>query len=265
MLSNLNPIPQRPQQQSLRQEYADFLEQHVEEYKERLSRTELLAVADEAVRELDLAGDEQLVLTEVLILEHVDRLIKQRLKLPTFRRWRNQHLRRRQAQRDPAHWGLHPELPLADLALPLEESNQALVLGREALPSGLFLAARDWRVLFIDQQLANVEAAEARAAKEGLAPRFQALVVRIGRWFPDVSPALAVLDPAALHGLDESTRDRVLNVFKDRTVSGGLHCLLPTAPARAGFPISTTAFQGYYADWRTRRHPPSRWLVAEKP
>jgi hypothetical protein len=40
--------------------------QRIEEYKEQLSRTELLAIADEAVRELEVSAEEQLVLTEVL-------------------------------------------------------------------------------------------------------------------------------------------------------------------------------------------------------
>ena len=83
MLSNPLIRPRRPQQQSLRQEYAEFLEQRIEEYKEQLSREDLLAIADEAVRELEVASDEQLVLTEVLVLEHVDRLIMQRLALPS--------------------------------------------------------------------------------------------------------------------------------------------------------------------------------------
>ena len=265
MLSNLNPLPRRPRQQSLRHEYAEFLEQHVEEYKERMSRTELLSLADEAVRELDLAGDEQLVLTEVLVLEHVDRLIKHRLNLPSFRRWRNQHLRRRQAQRDPAHWGLSPELPIAEMAIPSDESDTALVLGRDALPVGLYLAALDWKVLFIDQQLANVERAELLAAKEELSSRFQALVVRIGRWFPDVAPLLAVIDPLMLKGLDNSACDRVLSVFKDRTVKGGVHCLLPQAATRDTASLHKEPFKAYYSDWQIRRHLPSGWLVATRP
>ncbi|KPJ87466.1 MAG: hypothetical protein AMS18_14565, partial [Gemmatimonas sp. SG8_17] len=98
-------------QQSLRQEYEEFVLQRIEEYKEQLSRTELLAVADEAVRELEVSAEEQLVLTEVLVLEHVDRLIIRRLRLPTFRRWRERHLELRESQQNHEQWDLDPGTP----------------------------------------------------------------------------------------------------------------------------------------------------------
>ena len=198
----------------------------IEEYKEQLSREKLLAVADEAVRELDLASQEQLVLTEVLVLEHVDRLIIRRLNLPTFRKWRHQHVKIRQAQRDPTHWGLDPGGPIGDLAARLDESDAALVLGKGAIPAAHLLAAFEWRVLFIDPTLATVEAAETMAASEGLASRIQALVVHLGHWFPDIAPTLVVLDPKALNDLHPPTRVRVLDTFKQMTSSGGIHCFL---------------------------------------
>jgi hypothetical protein len=79
-------------QTSLRREYEGFLLQRIEEYKDALSRQELLALADEAIHELEASPSEQLVLTEVLVLEHVDRIILRRLSLPTFRAW--MHARR---------------------------------------------------------------------------------------------------------------------------------------------------------------------------
>ena len=68
------PHPQRPAR-SLRQEYEEFLFQRIEEYKNTLSRAALLLVGDEAVRELEIAAADQYLLTEVLLLEHVDRII----------------------------------------------------------------------------------------------------------------------------------------------------------------------------------------------
>ncbi|KPJ95573.1 MAG: hypothetical protein AMS18_02650, partial [Gemmatimonas sp. SG8_17] len=188
MLSSPSPRPRRARQQSLRQEYEEFMLQQIEEYKDRLSRQDLMAIADEAVRELEVGPEGQLVLTEVLVLEHVDRLIRRRLRLPTFRRWKDQHLKLRQAQRQPGHWGLHRETVLTELALRLDDTDTALLVGGGATAAGLFLAAHDWPALLIDNSLTTVEAAESRAASEGLAPRFQALVVNLGRWFPDVTP-----------------------------------------------------------------------------
>ncbi len=85
-----SPKPERPQRrtQSLRREYEEFILQRIEEYKEQLSRSELLSLGDDAVRELDAGPEGQLVMTEVLLLDHVDRIIKRRLRLPAFRLWR---------------------------------------------------------------------------------------------------------------------------------------------------------------------------------
>ena len=265
MLSSPRFQPRRPQQQSLRQEYAEFLEQRIEEYKEQLSREQLLAVADEAVRELDVASEEQLVLTEVLVLEHVDRLIMRRMNLPTFRKWRHQHVRIRQAQRDPTHWGLDPAGPLTDLAARFDDADAALVLGQGAIPAAHFLAAFEWRVLFIGPTLATVEAAETMAASEGLASRIQALVVNLGYWFPDIAPSLVVFDPQALSELDPPRRVRVLDAFKQMTMSGGIHCFLPSDPADVA--LAPAVIRAHYGDWSThpRSNESSGWFLAMKP
>jgi hypothetical protein len=265
MLSSPIRQPRRPQQLSLRQEYAEFLEQRIEEYKEQLSREQLLAVADDAVRELELASEEQLVLTEVLVLEHVDRLIMRRLNLPTFRKWRHQHVRIRQAQRDPMHWGIDADGPIVDLATQLGESDRALVLGEGAIAVAHLLAAFEWPVLFIDPNLAAVEAAEALAAAEGLASRIQALVVHLGHWFPDIEPTLLVMDSKTLSDLQPSDRVRVLDTFKQMTKPGGVHCFIPAQPSDDSLP--SAVIQAHYGDWSTqhRRNESPSWYLAVKP
>src|SRR6266516_1489745 len=70
------------------------------------------AIGDEAVRELEENAAGQYLLTEVLLLEHVDRIIARRLRLPSFPRWRQKHRALRAAQRAPTHWGLEPDGPL---------------------------------------------------------------------------------------------------------------------------------------------------------
>src|SRR5437667_10430098 len=76
-------IARRPPR-SLKQEYQEFLLQRIEEYKNRLSRAELLEIGDEAVRELEESSAGQYLLTEVLLLEHVDRIIARRLRRAAF-------------------------------------------------------------------------------------------------------------------------------------------------------------------------------------
>jgi hypothetical protein len=181
------PLPERRRRRPLspRQEYEEFILQRIEDYKNQLSREQILALGDEAVRELEVGPEGQLLLTEVLMLEHVDRLITRRLRLPTFRRWRERHTRMRRAQRELTHWGLPADLPLATLAQRLEDDEAAVVIGAAAAGTAFFLAAHDVMTLIIAESLPGVEAIETRAAQEALAGRLQALVVALGDWFPD--------------------------------------------------------------------------------
>src|SRR2546428_9969490 len=97
--------PVRRAPRSLKQEYQEFILQRLEEYKNTVPRAELLKIGDEAVRELQTSNHDQYLLTEVLLLEHVDRIIARRLRLPSFPRWRPKHPALRQAQRQPSPWG----------------------------------------------------------------------------------------------------------------------------------------------------------------
>ena len=273
MLNALNDdqpsrIARRPPR-SLKQEYQEFLLQRIEEYKNTLSREELLEIGDEAVRELEASSAGQYLLTEVLLLEHVDRIIARRLRLPAFPRWRLKHRALRAAQREPMHWSLEPDGPLVNCARRLEPGDVALVLGAAALPAALFLAAHDAEVFLLDQDLGAIEAAEGRAVTEQLAGRFQALVIHWGSWLPDVAPSLVVVDPAALVPTRPRDRNAVIADLQARTRPGGVHIVLATAPAaREVIPLAPEALQALYGDWhvtRRRRTKAGAGFTATKP
>jgi hypothetical protein len=257
----------RPQQ-SLRQDYEEFILQRIEEFKNQLSRDQLLAIADEAVQELEVGPEDQLVLTEVLVLEHVDRLIMRRLNLPTYRRWRQRHVKLRKAQREATHWGIEPTAPLVGLATDQDLYGEALVVGAGAAAAALYLAAHDWPVVFIAADLTVVESIEARVATEALAAQFQALVVDLGEWFPDVRPSLTVIDPGALGPLDGPQRGRFFDASTTNTVSGGVHCILPIEHG-GRLSVSPDGIRAHYAGWlidrSTARVARGRWFVATKP
>jgi hypothetical protein len=265
MLTRQPGGPRRPH--SLKQEYEEFILQRIEEFKNGLSRQQLMGIADEAVRELE--ADEQFLLTEMLMLEQVDRLIVRRLKLPPYRKWRERHVKLRRAQQQPTHWGLDPDTPLAKLASDLGEEDVALFLGSGAAPAALYLAALDVPVLLIDQDLAAVEAAENLAAAEAIATRFQALVVALGHWLPDAQPALVVLDAVTLAGLDGTRRNILIETLKERTVPGGHHCILPAERRGDIQPLAPEVLSAHYAGWgiERSRHQDNRqrWFVATKP
>src|SRR5437667_11995985 len=248
-------IARRPPR-SLKQEYQEFLLQRIEEYKNRLSRAELLEIGDEAVRELEESSAGQYLLTEVLLLEHVDRIIARRLRVPAFPRWRSKHRALRATQREPTHWCLEPDGPLVSCAARLEPGDLALVLGAAALPAALYLAAHDAEVFLLDQDLGAIEAAEGRAVTEQLAGRFQALVIHWGSWLPDVAPSLVVLDPTALVPARPRDRNAVIADLQARTRPGGVHIVLASAPApREEIPIAPAAREALYGDWTLTRRP----------
>jgi hypothetical protein len=253
---------------SLKQEYEEFMLQRIEEYKNALARPELLEIGDEAVRELEANAAGQYLLTEVLLLEHVDRLIARRLRLPSFPRWKQRHRTLRAAQREPTHWGLEHDAPLVGLGRRLEPGDVALVVGAGALPGALFLAAHDAEVFLLDQSLGAIEAAESRAISEQLAGRFQALVIQFGGWLPDIAPSLVILDPRALASSRPRDRGAILAELQAHTRPGGVHLILPIAAEREVIPLAPEALQSQYAGWQIAQRKRARrsdGFLATKP
>ncbi len=249
--TGMPPVRRLPR--SLKQEYQEFILQRLEEYKNTVPRAELLQIGDEAVRELQASTQDQYLLTEVLLLEHVDRIIARRLRLPSFPRWRQKHRALREAQREPTHWGFDRGHPVVPWAARVEPGDVVVVLGAAALAEALFLAAHDAEVFLLDQDLGAVEAAEGRAVSEQLAGAFQALVINFGSWFPDLSPSLVAIAPAALGQLRAKERASLIADLQVRTPSGGVHVVLPPeTPSRGVIPLAPEALQTLYRGWQVQ-------------
>jgi len=257
------PRPQR----SPKQEYQEFILQRIEEYKNAIPRAELLEIGDEAVRELQASAQDQYLLTEVLLLEHVDRIISRRLRLPSFPRWRQKHRALREAQREPTHWGLDPAHPIVPWASRLEAGDLVVVVGAAALSEALYLAAHDIEVFLVDQDLGAIEAAEGRAVNEQLAGALQALVINFGSWFPDLSPSLVVLEPKSLADLRAKDRSSLIADLQVRTRSGGVHIILSGGASRHVIPLAPEALQGLYSGWQVQGNRRSKrsGFIATKP
>ncbi|HEY7195040.1 MAG TPA: hypothetical protein VH439_14955 [Gemmatimonadales bacterium] len=247
----MTPVRRVPR--SLKQEYQEFILQRLEEFKNTLPRAELLQIGDEAVRELQASAQDQYLLTEVLLLEHVDRIIARRLRLPTFPRWKHKHRALREAQREPTHWGMDRAHPLVSWAPRLEPGDVIVVLGAAALGEALFLAAHEAEVFLLDQDLGAVEAAEGRAVTEQLAGAFQALVINFGSWFPDLSPSLVAIAPGCLANLRAKHRSSLIADVQVRTPTGGVHIVLPPgADQRGVIPLAPEALQPLYRGWQVQ-------------
>ncbi len=208
-------MPVRRAPRSLKQEYQEFILQRLEEYKNTVPRADLLKIGDEAVRELQTSAQDQYLLTEVLLLEHVDRIIARRR---------------------------------------LEPGDIVVVLGAAALGEALFLAAHDAEVFLLDQDLGAVEAAEGRAVNEQLAGAFQALVINFGSWFPDLAPSLVAIAAASLSQLRTKQRASLIADLQVRTPSGGVHVILPPAAEnREVIPLCPETLQALYRGWQVQR------------
>jgi hypothetical protein len=257
-----------------KQHYHEYILQRIEGYKNSIGRDELLRLGDEAASELAATAEGQFVLTEVLMLETVDRLIMKRLALRPYRRWRAQFIKLREAQRTPTHWGLEPECALGRLASRVEPRDAALVVGSAAEAAAYLLAAYDAAVTFVANDLGCVERVESRMAAESLAGLFEGYVAQLGGGLPPfLDPVddlhLVVIDPAAIAEFAPGARARLLDELQRRSRPGAVHVILGTCPG-----LAPDSLRCLYAGWepeegaRRRRRASSRRpddLVLAKP
>ena len=255
MLSDVTTVlpPRAPR--SLRQEYDEFIEQRIEEYKDTLPRDDLLEIGDEAVAELQKA--QQFQLTELVLTEQVDSIIRRRLRLPSFRRWRERHLPLREAQREPSHWGLTPNDPVVALAQRVADGDHVLVVGAGDGAPTLFLAARGAQVTVADPDIAAVEGLETRAAAEALGRRIDCFVEPLAGWTPAREFAACVIEPGALADLTTSERVALVGRLQQATAPAGANAVMPSVtPSGARAPsLSSDAFRTLYNEWIVRRPP----------
>jgi hypothetical protein len=232
-----------------KQYYQEYILQRIEGYKNSIGRDELLRLGDEAAAELQTAAEGQFLLTEVLMLESVDRLIMKRLSLRPYNRWRRQFLKLREAQRTPTHWGLEPTCALARLLPRIEPRDITLAIGSAAEPAAYLLAAYDAVVTFLAGDLGCVERVESRMATEALGSMFEGYVAQAGPSLPDFVDIpgpldLVVLDPGALSDLSAACRLEFIVDLQRLSRPTSVHLILSSCPSLA--PDSLLSF---YEGW----------------
>jgi hypothetical protein len=248
-----------------KQHYQEYILQRIEGYKNSIGRDELLRLGDEAASELQATSEGQFVLTEVLMLESVDRLIMKRLSLRPYRRWKQQFIRLRAAQRTPTHWALEPHCPLSPLLPRIEPEDTALVIGTAAAPTTYLLAAHDAAVTFLAAELGCVERVESRMAAEALSSLFESYVTQLDQALPDFLSFLegldiVVLDPGVLLKLRAADRNDLLCDLKRRSRPGGVHVILPTCKA-----LAPEALRPAYQGWSLEEDLKRRRRATDRP
>lgn len=246
--------PRRRPLRSLRQQYDLYIMDRVEQFKNRISREELMRLADEAVSDVRGADVDQFLLTELLAQEAVDELIKRRLGVRSFDAWRKSYPKRRNSQREPIYWNLDEAHLVAGLAPRIEPGDPVLVVGVGAERCAYLLAAHDADVTFLDRDFSVVERAEGRVADESLSSTFDAICVQFGQWLPCIPGefVLVIIDAGTLGILAPGERRILLEELQALTSAGGLHALVPDAQG-----AGPEGFAGHYASWARETLPPS--------
>ena len=220
----------------------------IENYKNQLSRSELLTLGEEATAELHGSDDDdgQLVLTEVLLADMVDRLIIKRLGLKPFSRWRKQFLKLRTAQREPNHWGVDRSHPAAVLLPRIEPGDQVLAIGAAAESSVYLLLAHDAVVTFVAGDLGCIERVETKVGTEALGTEFAAFVTQLGEWLPpfNLPIDLVIIDAGALAELSFGLRRALIQQVQVLTAPGGIHAIIPGENS-----VAPEGYLSHYPDW----------------
>lgn len=209
---------------SLRHEYELYIEQEIENYKESIPRSAILAIGDEAAAKL--ATEAQFVLTELLLLEEVDRIIFRRLRLAKYETWRRKRIKLHDEMRRPEHWGLSASDALVRTiggATETGATSHVLLAGESAQRSALFLAANGCDVTAIESEEESVQRVMDAAIQAGLAERVHAVAAELTQWTPDAPLHAVVCSHSALNNLTPRDRARVIAVLQSATADGGVH------------------------------------------
>jgi hypothetical protein len=230
---------------SLKHEYELFVEREIEDYKDSIPRSAILAIGDEAVAAL--RAQAQTTFTELVIWEEVDRIIARRLRLPSYSTWRRRRLKVIAELRRPERWGLHPDSPLAR-ELRASEGEHVLVAGVDDESAAIFSAALGCSVTALDHEPDALERVVAAAEQAGLMTRVRAYVGDVSGWAPDVALRLVVCSPAAFDRLAPEERERAIAALQSATLDGGVHLVRTIVAGQATGP-SLEELRSRYAGW----------------
>ncbi|TMG83992.1 MAG: hypothetical protein E6H78_10905 [Betaproteobacteria bacterium] len=231
---------------SLRYEYELYLEQEIENYKESIPRAAILAIGDEAAARL--ASEPQFVLTELLLLEEVDRIIFRRLRLPTYNTWRRKRLKLHAELRRPEHWGLSANdvvVRTIGNASEIAAGNHVLLAGEPAQRSVLFLAANGCDVTALQPEVDTLRRVMEAAQEAGLAERVHPVATELGQWIPDGPLHAVVCSHAALSNLPAHERARVIALLQCATLDGGVHLVETIAAGSRAIEELRATYRGW--------------------
>lgn len=234
---------------SLKHEYDLFIEDEIEAYKESISRATLLKIGDEAVASLQ--SGMQFSMNELLLVVEVDKIIRKRLRLPSYATWRKRELKRQKELQEflrPEHWGLSPDSAVAREIHPPAASS-VLVAGEKVASAALYLAAHGCAVTAINGQSDMKASLLNNADVSSLPGRIDHHAEGLREWAPspDRSLSAVVCTPEAFSGLTARQRAHVIGVLQSATEDGGVHLVATIIAGQAG--VSLSELKKSYKGW----------------
>jgi hypothetical protein len=229
---------------SLKHEYELYVEHEIEEYKDSVPRSALLAIGDEAVAAL--RDQAQTTLTEMVLWEEVDRIIASRLRIPSYSTWRRRRLKLLKEFGRPEHLGLIPDGVVARELADGPEGH-VLVAGTGNEGAAMYLAARGCDVTAIGREADAVERVIHAAELAGLGTRVRGYVSDVATWSPDVELRAVVCTPAAFTGLSGAERAQAISVLQSATADGGVHLVQTIVAAQAAMTLEELRMR--YLGW----------------
>jgi hypothetical protein len=231
---------------SLKHEYELFVEREIENYKDRLDRKTILGIGDEAVKSLE--AQQQLALTELLLCEEVDRIIRKRIGLRTFAVWRKQRLSRLAEFKKPESWGMQRDGAIARTAAAAHDGH-VLVAGARTEGRSLYLAANGCDVTTLDPTEDVIDRVIDAAAEVGLTGRIRGVVSDLAGWEPDFPISAVVCAAAALQELTPQQRQKALSILQAATKDGGVHVVETSSDGVRLVPLEE--LEASYYGWQT--------------
>jgi hypothetical protein len=231
-------------QRSLKYEYELYVEQEIENYKDSIPRSAILRIGDEAVQSLQ--SQEQLGLDELLLWAEVDRIIRKRLRIPTYATWRRRRLRLLTEYRRPEHWGFSVD---ALLVRAIDYAPEAHVLVADARQEGtaIYLAANGCQVTSVEEDPDVVEKVFNTAGQAGLMSRVSGCVSGLEGWQPEGPLHAVICSPAALERLSKDERERVIDLLQSATLDGGVHLVQTLVAGQSA--LSLEELRSRYLGW----------------
>jgi hypothetical protein len=208
-------------QVSLKHEYETHVEQEIENYKYSLSRQAMLRIGDEAVA--NLLESPQPEFGEIVLCSEVDRIIRLRLRIPSYSTWRKRRVKLLAQYRNPGHWGIAADAPLVREIAP-DVDSRVLVAGVEHREGPvLYLAARGCQVTALEENEEAVDRVVSAAGQVGLMSRVHGEPIGLAAWSPNAPLNAVVVTLRAFQGLSVDQRTRIIDLLKSATLDGGVH------------------------------------------